>query len=268
MKKLLIVFAGTAMLISCKKPEFSDLQKVKLLKDVNSLEFYSEFPKTENHPYRLFFTTTSAEFGLTYNAMGIQEALSDDAILSELAKCKTGMADGRVKNKDGVFVPQKSVSFENEELKLTDYNYYSLPISDVSLWQKKTIHFRYVSNDDVERKTELYCPDRIILFNPYSVPLSKKEPVKIRWNRDDLNLNGVVLLAEYNSSSGKEVDGFLLEDDGDFVLPLDYVKKIPTGAELEITLQRGNASLIIIGETDSTKVMLQTSSRAIFRVGE
>jgi hypothetical protein len=270
MEKILLALMGAVLLSACSKPELSNLHKQKITMGAGQAEFYSELANTEKNPYRLRFINTSAGFVLNYNSgAAYQYPLSDAAILAELSKNTDGFINGGVQAKNGSFIPQKAVFFENVELTLNpEYNNYKAIVKDISAWQKKVIHFQRLEKDGTEHNVELYCPDRIVIFTPYAVPFSKKEPVEIRWNADRMNASGVVMKTEYKSAFGKEVDVFLLEDDGSFIIPPDYINKIPAGTDLEIQLNRGNVALITDKGSDSTQIILETSSMGIYKISD
>ncbi len=271
MKKLFAILNMLFLLSACSKPELSNLQKVTIEKgDKKSLSFvqlYTEIPVSETHPYRVFFEKNNAGgFDFSYNFGAYNEPVTETTILRDLATAKKGQVTGAVKSATGAFVPQQLVAFQNIEIQQTPFGGYNSLISDVSAWLKKTIRIKGRDDKGAEYSADLYCPERIALFNSYSIPLGKEKSNEIKWNKDELNTNGVVLVMEYPTSTGREVDGFLLIDDGCFILPSDYIKKIPSGTNVTISLWRGNAAIAQGAGTTKPTITLTTTVTATFKV--
>ncbi|MCF6352384.1 MAG: hypothetical protein L3J06_05185 [Cyclobacteriaceae bacterium] len=119
-------------------------------------------------------------------------------------------------------------------------------------------------------QTELYIPELLSIAN--QIERLKVGDI-IEWNGDGENANGLILRFEYNplfqpSQAIAEqypddiIDGFIVPDGGSVVITQEMLNLLPVGANIHITLARGNIELLPVSDDEVYKVGGVTSIAA------
>ncbi len=128
--------------------------------------------------------------------------------------------------------------------------------------------------DPVARKqimqTDLYIPELLTIAN--QIDRLKVGDV-IEWNGDGENANGLIIRFEYASLFQTSqviaeqypddiIDGFIVPDGGSVVITQEMLNLLPVGANINITIARGNIELLPISGGEVYKVGGVTSIAA------
>ena len=133
---------------------------------------------------------------------------------------------------------------------------------------QKTAKSQYEESAD---NTEMYVPQEIVILSPCATaeneinPLCYYEDFILRWNKDEKNTNGVLVLLEWYGGMvlGEDIKNTYVRriasfpDTGEARLPERLFDGIPDTAYCNLTVLRGNIKIIesenysykIIGET-------------------
>lgn len=111
-------------------------------------------------------------------------------------------------------------------------------------------------------QSEMYIPDLLTIANQID---RLKVGDEIEWNSDAANVNGLILRFEYQSLSQTSqaiaeqypddiIDGFIVPDGGSIILTQEMLNSLPSGADINITIARGNIELLPVSNDEVYKV--------------
>ncbi len=111
-------------------------------------------------------------------------------------------------------------------------------------------------------QTELYIPELLTIANQID---RLKVGDEITWNGDEENANGLILRLEYDPLSQPSqaiaeqypdgiIDGFIVPDGGAVVITQEMLNLLPVGANIYITIARGNIELLPVSGGEVYKV--------------
>lgn len=128
------------------------------------------------------------------------------------------------------------------------------------------------SNTRIAESNNCYIPKEIFFTNPInnnigtSPPIHKRQ-LKINWNKDEENKNGIAVVLfwegsyankpyQFTTKASNFYNIYLLDDDGEAILQPDIFTNYPDSAYINISLFRGNISTI------ENQLTIKSESRA------
>jgi hypothetical protein len=128
------------------------------------------------------------------------------------------------------------------------------------------------SNTRIAESNTCYIPKEIYFTNPINnnigtTPPIHKRQLKINWNKDEDNKNGIAVVLfwegsyaskpyQFTTKASNFYNIYLLDDDGEAILQPDIFTNYPDSAYINISLFRGNISTI------ENQLTIKSESRA------